>query len=911
MSDKIRIGSCLEVNAGKVEEFLELQRQKKFSFDVVSQRADWAYVSARTGASSLKAPSWFNRLAKMVFNARGLQNHEDEYIRWLGNMFTTTKAGMEDINLKMVDSIPMVQDRLARHYEVRVDAAYEALKRKFNGTEQEMNQQIADQLFNPNPKITNDPNNPIQQYLEVLEKANNDILDDLVAADVVDAEYVKKIRAKAAEDKANGFSYIYLPRSWDNRVNQIRMQELGMTTNDLETLINKAITEKQGQFDEAYRSEMADLPEDQRMPYLQWSYKQSIVNNNKRNKEIADRYRDKGDIKAAEHFESKIIPEDKMDELSKKLADEVVTGYQKRLTNPTDDFGNSYMAGQFDNQGLLEDIITSIKGTKGKLGLGDIDDDIFDGIVESLNANKIPIIQRSSSDRHASSKISNFKNRIDLNYNAEITLENGKTIRMSDFYNQEVHGLLRFYYRSMAGRVALGRNGIDTKYAGSNFENLISGIRERAGSDKDYTDEINILQEVYDIITGNTQLKQMSATGQSMNILSGRMRAWAHLTMLGQAGMSATAEIGMVAMEHGLHNFIRNFGKGLSARLSKGSLNPEDMEGMQELVYFVGLGNELDSPMMARVFDAHEDVLFGRNSKWDRAESKAKWYLHRMSGLTHVTHFTRRISMWNFAENLHRKGKSGLKQVLKSQIGLDDVDIDEIVDAINKFATFDGKRVIKFNLHKWVDTNAGKKFIEAITAHTHQMILEPSPAALRGWSNTPFGRMVMSIQSFLSATFNGAHAWSRRLGHGDPGAWTSLLGAGVMGFLIYMAKSWQSAQGGSEERKKAYLKDRYSPGAMVVGALSYVGPLAPAFYLFERVNRPESLEIGVIPPLFSAVFRGTGAVINTPWDMLSEEQKTNETQIRNMIKMIPFSNAYGFSMFTNWLAHQGAKQVWW
>lgn len=890
----MRIG-CLEIEDDKWADFVrDYSRHNPFAMQNIPDNI----IAAQSGFVGMNIqPAIWKKMSGILFQGPRLHNHKSQVVRLWANRLLGQKAGNKD-KTASVDSVSMKQYRNSQIWVGRINTSFQRHRPK-GVTEDKFMQQINNQAFYPDLSLSAD--SPVNKFLDDLEKIHTEILDLSVKHNLIPHEAMTKWQTAKAKNKAAGKQYVYFPRLWDNRRNEAMMIDLGMGQKDLWDLLERSFFASQGitfkdMFVDIITKQLKAMQQGKEIPDVKYrAYLKIFGLAGKEPNSI-----DPDKFKAI--FGETVDP--RIDKMAERVSEAFLKLYAERLSSPNYRWAdNDIISGQ---QNDVVGFMDELKKNKRAYGLDDVDDQIFDNMSNSLNFDVLPQKKIAGMGEDKTTNIQRFMYRIPLDYGTSITLENGNVIRMGDFYKNDVLALNELYVKRMAGHIALGEYGIDTYLPNSGFENVLEAIKLDAAENgipyNDIKDALDSLTEIYNMTIGRIYTKEYTDFDRQFHSALSYARAWGHLTMLGGAGMSAMAETSQVMFEVGLGAIIRNFKDIFQKRLSK--LDPDEMKASTQLLDLTQY-NELDRLSFVRWGGFTDDDFLLKGVKGDMRKQRLLHWFHRSTGLTHITVLSRRIAVFGIADNIWNKGVR-LNKMLKSQLGLENDDIISIHNQIEQYGKTKGKRVLDYGFDRW-DKDIKEKFRQAIFMYTETIVSNPMNNALRQHAEGPIGKFLLSVLQYLQSTTNLLTSISRRVAGGDVSAVRGLVAAGTMGWLIYYLKSHMAASGRSDEQE--ILRRRLGDGGedsiqkQIKGALSYVGPASPVFWVWERYTRPDYGGNVWLPPLLSNIVRGSDAIGTAAENLIDPHEQMTEGELRNFFRLLPWSNHYAGKKLMNEFAN--------
>ena len=499
--------------------------------------------------------------------------------------------------------------------------------------------------------------------------------------------------------------------------------------------------------------------------------------------------------------------------------------------------------------------------------------------------------------------------RMQLNERASITkIINGEevTIAFDDLLEKNAIAIFDGLNFQMSGAIALARNGIDTNNAGSAFSEQLA-ILQRRGKVKD--SEMQALEFLYDTVKGQHVYKSGFAPTTIRNLA--RLREFSFAVSMGMSGMASLMELPMVTIPYGfevLRKTVPQFGK-----LFRDMKNKEIRSKLgREMAAGTGLGSDgitnKVTPMKSR-FEGEglEGFQFNEEfNKLDEALGYGRVYMSLMSGLTGVTDILRRISNFNFAHkwSLYAdKDKLPFSKVHREQLGITDEQAKDMLAQIKQHRTYgkDGE-LEALNVDTWDRKDLADLFFLAARREATQNVLEMNAGSVNGTLRSPLG---MTFFQFLSFPISSMEQITMRLGvraaNGEAMEVSKLiLASTLLGGLMYGARSYMNSMGRSDQDK--YLEERFTMAEILKGSLSNVGAFALGGYVYQVSNGLLDGNTRALTPAGVSLVTGVGKTLGDGYENIFGDSDLTESEVRGMLRLLPFSSLYGARQILNGIA---------
>lgn len=498
--------------------------------------------------------------------------------------------------------------------------------------------------------------------------------------------------------------------------------------------------------------------------------------------------------------------------------------------------------------------------------------------------------------------------RMQLNERATITKQIGDeivTLRFDDILEKNAVSIFDGLTFQMSGAIALARNGIDTNSAGSAFSQQLELLRKR-GKTKD--SEIKALEFLYDTVKGTHVYRSDLSTTTIRNLA--RMREVSFAVNMGMSGMASIMELPMVTIPYGwevLRKTVPQF-----PRLFRDLQNKEIRSKLgREMAAGTGLGSDgivqKITPIKSRMEgEGLEGIQFNEEiNKLDEVLGYGRVYMSLMSGLTGVTDMLRRISNFNFAHKWHLyadKEKLPFSKIHREQLGISDDQAKDMLVQIRKHRTLTPEGELDaLNVDKWDDKALADLFFLAARREATQNVLEMNAGSVNGTLRSPVG---MSVFQFLSFPMSSMEQIAFRLGvratNGEAIEVSKLILSSMMlGTMMYGARMYMNSVGRSDQDE--YLERNLTMGKVLAGGISNIGAASLGGYIYQVSNGLINGDTRALTPaglsFVTGVSKGFGDIME-----LAQGDELTESEVRGMLRILPFSSLYGARQILNGIA---------
>jgi len=531
---------------------------------------------------------------------------------------------------------------------------------------------------------------------------------------------------------------------------------------------------------------------------------------------------------------------------------------------------------------------------------GTSDDDIA-YIVSKLHANP----NRSRIDR--------AKQRTDLDETVSIQATNKATnevdtIHFADMLENNAERLFNSYSKQMSGYGALAKLGISSE---SDFVSELKKIRQRGadmGLEKGVVDaEEEKLQVIFRSIVGQPINTNWSPKARA---ISGLIRDYNFMRVMGQVGLAQLAEIGNTVAEVGLRATLQGM-PALRTLFRDARTGKLSNEFLDEIELLMGTGTDR---LRNQNFNRFDDVggTLDDSSHFEGLQrvahvgTRAVADASLMNGINMALQRTAASAAFHKFANEAAAGSVKISDRLKG-LGIKDQDmLDRIFHQINTKVDqveggLTGRKIKSLMMDTWDDQEAASVFIGAVDRQTKRMIQENDIGNLSQFMTSDLGKIIIQFRTFAAVSYS--KQLLRNIALKDSTSAQVFTFNLVSGSLAYLAQVASRAPG--QEDMDSYLEEKLSMDRIAAGSFTksaYSSILPPILDTIIDYSGAE--------PIFSHRSSGlssSGLLQNPTTDLLdrmrrtvgaSAEHLTGESEfskadLRNATGMLALQNAYG------------------
>ena len=573
-------------------------------------------------------------------------------------------------------------------------------------------------------------------------------------------------------------------------------------------------------------------------------------------------------------------------------------------------------------RGYIKSVINPSYGntTRLKMANGDFDVQDFANIMkaEGFTSAEIDIMVdvMTRNIKVKGNKRSRPRMILDEMTEVNVTDSNGQLyrLRFNDLLEENVENLFDSYTFQLAGAIGLARNGINTNQLGSNFETIFTKMSTKATEA-----EKKAIRYMYESVTGEFAYSGRQIAGQEMGEGTAqflrRMRELSFMANMGMSGMAALMELSNALFEYSLPTLMKTV--PMYASLVKRGQNGElSNRVVREMTAATGVGSDgLVSKVTSMRSRLEGDVtegitIDGEITKFDEYLGKGRIAVAVLSGLQGVTDVLRRISLYNYASEwayAHQKGQAAFSPIKREQLGITDEIAQDIRAMIDEYADFlpDGT-LDSLNLDRWGQSgqrgqDAADIFGASARREATQAVQEMNAGSVNPLLRSEVGK---SFFQFLSFPMASMEQQAMRLGvrgvNGDAGQVARLmLFSSMLGSMMYMGRSYMNSMNRSDQEE--YMKKRMQWHELLEGSLSQIGAASLFGYVYQLTTGTMDGNTNALTPAgFSMFASGVKGVTDTVDAVFGGD--LTESELRSLLRVLPFSSLYGARQIVNALA---------
>jgi len=410
------------------------------------------------------------------------------------------------------------------------------------------------------------------------------------------------------------------------------------------------------------------------------------------------------------------------------------------------------------------------------------------------------------------------KQRLKIDVNTELNLENGNILRIKDLMDRDAEQVFSSYVTQMEGRIALAQKGIRSD---ADYQSLIGRIKDDADSvyGPDASDRIKgdleNIDVLYNMILGRSSPLVTDPTATSARL--GRLlQDYNFIRLMNQVGFAQVAELGNALSIGGFRGLMQVMPEMRS--MLKRSRNGEIEDSVaRDLEAFAGIGADRLIHQAMNRYDAQDLFVQGRGDFIDKASfgiQPAKRIVADISGMAPITLMLERaagrMAVQTITDLAFTSRKLSAKRL--AGLGLDEAMTKRVLDQIRENAVtkpsgmFNNRKVKAINLAEWGDEQARDAFIVAVSRWTRRSIQQNDLGNLNRYMTTTMGKMVTQFRTFMLVSY------SKQTLHGfkanDFRAYSAMMASVFFAGVSYMGQTSINAQ--FRDDKDEFLKERLS-----------------------------------------------------------------------------------------------------
>lgn len=545
-----------------------------------------------------------------------------------------------------------------------------------------------------------------------------------------------------------------------------------------------------------------------------------------------------------------------------------------------------------------------LAGSLRKFG---VDDDIIDDVMRAFNPKS----------KQGSPTSSNLKFRALLDENTEVTLDDGRVISFENFFNTDVLSLGSRYLDRMAGAVSMA-NKLNI-YSTSEETAMISDVLKREFGSPVTDGLTKRMKDDLDFVMAQIMGRPVEDLTK-FNKSAGMFRNYMVASKMTMAVLNQIQEMGQILGTMGLKAVLQAVPelKGFMRDAKTGKLKNDFLDEFESLID--GAGNDLLNRIQ---WSENDDWVrtFGDSevNRWldkgDTASRKMADGVLKVTGMTGLMSQQKRIHAIALINHFHAaalgKKKLAFSTGRLKWMGLDEETTGKILGSLKQYTKQKSNgRVDTVDFAKWQaeDAESFHKFMTAFQRESRRVVQENDLASMVPFMGKTLGKTFFQFMNFVM------QAWNKQMmfaaNYRDIETVQTLLWNTMLSAMTYSFRTYQSAQGLSEEERQKFLDENLSLQAVV---LRSVGRTAQASLVPSMIDSLSPV------PLFSGMRTTTeksDLLANPTTDLISTlmatvkragkqaigEEDMTEADYRAALKMLPFSNGIGISSALNAIA---------
>lgn len=347
-------------------------------------------------------------------------------------------------------------------------------------------------------------------------------------------------------------------------------------------------------------------------------------------------------------------------------------------------------------------------------------------------------------------KVKYAKDRLPLDMSVVQSMPDGSVLRMTDFLDNDISRLTENYVNSMSGRAALAKVGVGgddaaiqalrTRYVRT-LDDLPGDVRE---------DRILTFDGFLSDFTGNRPAQNMLGTGAQ------RGKTLTDTVMLAASGLWQIGEHATMAHRYGFvetnKEFLRQF-PGVAGILRKLGRDP-DLSDELSTVLNMDLARDIRVRQWTR---QHDNNLRSSDTALDRVLHAGKQAVPFLNGMKYAHKHQSRINANLAVNKLARaaKGDAKAKRMLE-QYGLRGEELDRVMQAARRNATYKGKNAKAMNWDAWSQADVDSAMNVALRMMDDAVLFGRAGQGVgtRLLGRSELGQVLGQFRSFVSFAHN-------------------------------------------------------------------------------------------------------------------------------------------------------------
>lgn len=479
-------------------------------------------------------------------------------------------------------------------------------------------------------------------------------------------------------------------------------------------------------------------------------------------------------------------------------------------------------------------------------------------------------------------------------------------LKFYDLLEENVENLYDSYVFQLSSAIGLARNGINTNKLGSDIETILTKVGNRGDAKRE--SEVDSIRYMYESLTG--QLAYRGDLTDKQHQILRRVREVSYVASMGMSGMAAMMELANVLMEYSFTTLVKAvpmYGQ-LIRKAKTGELTNRLAREMTAGtgVGSDGLVNKVTTMRSRLEGDVTEGIqVAGEITKLDEMLGHARVFTSIASGLQGVTDVLRRVSVYNYASEwayLHKAGKVPFSSVKREQLGISDGMAVRIRQMIDKHAVYLPDGTLDYlNVDQWEFKDAAEIFFASARREATQSVQEMNAGSVNKRLRSEVGKSFFQFLSFpLASMEQQTMRQGVRFANGDAQQVSKIMLFSMMlGSMMYMGRSQLNSMGRSDQEE--YMERRMETGNFVQGAISQIGAASMVGYIYQLTTGAMDGNTNALTPAGVTMGLGVAKGVADLWDAVGEGELT-ETELRSMLRVLPFNSLYGVRQILNAIA---------
>lgn len=510
----------------------------------------------------------------------------------------------------------------------------------------------------------------------------------------------------------------------------------------------------------------------------------------------------------------------------------------------------------------------------------------------------------------------NLRGRMGLEEGLAHQMPDGSTMRVTDFFENDIRVLMDNYVRTLAGHAGMARQGIPDA---ATFEKMLNEARTEhetqgalfGGDSSSFNRNEQHLRDLYDVLTGRPMSHQ--TFNRFDRILAG-LRGLTRGAMLGQLGVAQALELNNAAGMFGLRAAMHH-SPGLAALIRqarRGAIVDDTLQ--QQLQHMFGTGMEMSAAYMRD--NEYSDFAYGRGpdntfldkltNRVEKAGNAVSHGIDVVSGNRLFTSFTRsfatRWAIQQMVDQANGRGPGVSRERFKG-LGLSEADIDPFLTDLRTYAKVDPKGTVhEIDWEAWQQNNPQSydQFTLVTMRRVRDAIQDHDVGETMPWMHTTLGKVFSELRTFMLVAhgkqfLKNAHYRDREAFQ----LFTLSLVAQALGYTVQASVNNADNQ---ERREKALEPDRIAKAAIQRMSITGVLPMlfesghwvatgGQSFFGGGSFNT-DSRNFLMTPSMTMATrameaAKVVGGAVN-PWS----DAVTTQKEMRSLYGLLPGSNTY-------------------